>query len=155
VSTLRTADRIGGLPCSEYPAAARSARKPESKAWNHISATATMSRRGAAGGGRFDHGVVLAVSLAWSSCGAELITDNPHGDMTTHVRTVATQAFSCGCGPTSRRWVGRPGVTTVAICPFDTWRRCPDVMGRAVAEHDRPRTVAYFCGALSACGPAR
>jgi uncharacterized protein with NAD-binding domain and iron-sulfur cluster len=105
----------------------------------------------------FDH-VVLAVSLGMVELVApELVADSPEWrDMTAHVRTVATQAFQLWLRPeeSSLGWA-RPGVTTSGyVAPFDTWASMPQTLwAEEWPEHDRPHTVAYFCGALDAVWP--
>ena len=105
----------------------------------------------------FDH-VVLAVSLSMVELvAAELIEDSPEWRaMTTHIRTVATQAFQIWLGPDepSLGW-SRPGVTTSAyIPPFETWASMPQTLwAEDWPAHDRPGTVAYFCGSLAAEWP--
>ena len=111
----------------------------------------------------FDH-VVLAVSLGMVELVAqELIADSPEWrDMTTHVRTVATQAFQLWLRPdeSALGW-DSPGVTTSGyVAPFDTWASMPQTLWaeewpdarsptdrgvllrgarRGVADHRRPR----------------
>jgi uncharacterized protein with NAD-binding domain and iron-sulfur cluster len=105
----------------------------------------------------FDH-VVLAVSLGMVELVAsELIADRPEWrNMTTHLRTVATQAFQLWLRPeeSALGW-DRPGVTTSGyVAPFDTWASMPQTLwAEEWPEGDRPRTVAYFCGALDAAWP--
>jgi uncharacterized protein with NAD-binding domain and iron-sulfur cluster len=105
----------------------------------------------------FDH-VVLAVSLSMVELvAAELIEDRPEWrDMTTNIRTVATQAFQIWLGPDepSLGW-SRPGVTTSAyIPPFETWASMPQTLwAEDWPDDDRPGTVAYFCGSLDADWP--
>jgi uncharacterized protein with NAD-binding domain and iron-sulfur cluster len=105
----------------------------------------------------FDH-VVLAVSLGMLELVApELITDSPEWrDMTTHVRTVATQAFQLWLRPdeSALGWAS-PGVTTSGyVAPFDTWASMLQTLwAEEWPEHDHPRTIAYFCGALEAVWP--
>lgn len=102
--------------------------------------------------------VVLAVSLGMVELvGAELIADRPEWrDMTTHLRTVATQAFQIWLRPdeSALGW-DRPGVTTSGyVAPFDTWASMPQTLwAEDWPEDDRPRTVAYFCGALDTVSP--
>ncbi len=105
----------------------------------------------------FDH-VVLAVSVGMVGLVAdELVADQPAWrDMTTHIRTVATQAVQIWLRPDERElgW-NRRGVTTSAYRPpFETWAS----MGQTLwaedwPEHDRPATGAYFCGTLDAPWP--
>lgn len=105
----------------------------------------------------FDH-VVLAVSLGMVDIVAsELVADRPEWrEMTTRVRTVATQAFQIWLRPdeASLGWHA-PGVTVSAYePPFDTWASMPQTLW---AEDwpcaERPGTVAYFCGSLDAPWP--
>jgi uncharacterized protein with NAD-binding domain and iron-sulfur cluster len=105
----------------------------------------------------FDH-VVLATSLGMIEyVAAELIADRPEWlDMTTHLRTVATQAFQLWLRPEESLlgW-DRPGVTTSGyVAPFDTWASMPQTLWTEDWPADEsPRTVAYFCGALKAEWP--
>jgi uncharacterized protein with NAD-binding domain and iron-sulfur cluster len=105
----------------------------------------------------FDH-VVLAVSLGMVELVAtELVADRPDwAEMTTHLRTVATQAFQLWLRPeeSALGW-DRPGVTTSGyVAPFDTWASMPQTLwAEDWPDDDRPRTVAYFCGALDAAWP--
>lgn len=105
----------------------------------------------------FDH-VVLAVSLGMLPVvAAELIDDRPEWRrMTTQVRTVATQAFQIWLRPAEPAlgWHD-PGVTLSAyVPPFETWASMPQTLwAEDWPEHDRPGTVAYFCGTLDAPWP--
>jgi uncharacterized protein with NAD-binding domain and iron-sulfur cluster len=105
----------------------------------------------------FDH-VVLAVSVGMlPRVASELIADRSEWrDMTTHVRTVATQAFQI--------WLRRsepelgwhhPGATISAYQrPFETWASMPQTLwAEDWPAGDRPGTVAYFCGSLDAPWP--
>lgn len=100
----------------------------------------------------FDH-VVLAVSLGMVDIVAgELTADRPEWrEMTTQVRTVATQAFQIWLRPDEATlgW-HHPGVTSSGyVAPFDTWASMPQTLwAEDWPEDDRPGTVAYFCGAL-------
>jgi uncharacterized protein with NAD-binding domain and iron-sulfur cluster len=106
----------------------------------------------------FDH-VVLAVSLGMVDIVArELVADQPSWrDMTTQVRTVATQAFQIWLGPDepSLGWHGQPEVTTSAyLPPFETWASMEQTLwAEEWPDDDRARTVAYFCGSLGAPWP--
>ena len=105
----------------------------------------------------FDH-VVLAVSLGMVPAVArELIADRPEWrEMTTHVRTVATQAFQIWLRPTEPELGWRhPGATISAYQrPFETWASMPQTLwAEDWPETDRPGTVAYFCGGLDAPWP--
>jgi uncharacterized protein with NAD-binding domain and iron-sulfur cluster len=88
---------------------------------------------------------------------AELITDRPEWrEMTTHVRTVATQAFQLWLTPgESELGWNRPGVTTSGyVSPFDTWASMQQTLwAENWPRSSEPRTVAYFCGALNAEWP--
>jgi uncharacterized protein with NAD-binding domain and iron-sulfur cluster len=106
----------------------------------------------------FDH-VVLAVSLGIIDIVAkELVADRPSWrDMTTHVRTVATQAFQIWLrlDEPSLGWRGKPEVTTSAyLPPFETWASMAQTLWAEQWPDDDPaRTVAYFCGSLEAEWP--
>jgi uncharacterized protein with NAD-binding domain and iron-sulfur cluster len=105
----------------------------------------------------FDH-VVLAVSIGMIPVVAgELIEDRPEWrDMTTHVRTVATQAFQIWLRPDEASLgCNRPGATVSAyVPPFDTWASMPQTLwAEAWPGTDRPGAVAYFCGSLDAPWP--
>ncbi|WP_179469504.1 NAD(P)-binding protein [Mycolicibacterium vinylchloridicum] len=125
----------------------------ESHFGKRADAQTRILRRGA----DFDQ-VVLAASLGMVELVAgELIADRPEwNEMTTHVRTVATQSFQLWLRPTESAlgW-HRPGVTTSGyVSPFDTWAS----MGQTLWAEDwpaseEPHTVAYFCGALDAPWP--
>ncbi|WP_445168950.1 FAD-dependent oxidoreductase [Mycolicibacterium sp. Dal123E01] len=105
----------------------------------------------------FDH-VVLAASLSMVELVAgELIAHRPEwAEMTTHVRTVATQSFQLWLRPTESAlgW-HRPGVTTSGyVAPFDTWASMGQTLwAERWPESEEPHTVAYFCGALDAPWP--
>jgi uncharacterized protein with NAD-binding domain and iron-sulfur cluster len=105
----------------------------------------------------FDH-VVLAVSLGMVDIVAgELIADRfEWREMTTQIRTVATQAFQLWLRPdeSTLGW-HHPGVITSGyVAPFDTWASMPQTLwAEDWPEEDRPGTVAYFCGALQASRP--
>jgi uncharacterized protein with NAD-binding domain and iron-sulfur cluster len=105
----------------------------------------------------FDH-VVLAASLGMVELIAgELIADRPEWcDMTTHLRTVATQAFQLWLRPEELAlgW-DHPGVTTSGyVAPFDTWASMAQTLwAEDWPEDDRPHTVAYFCGVFDAEWP--
>jgi uncharacterized protein with NAD-binding domain and iron-sulfur cluster len=105
----------------------------------------------------FDH-VILAVSLGMVDIVAkELIADQPEWRaMTTHVRTVATQAFQLWLRPDEPAlgW-DRPGVTVSAyLRPFETWASMPQTLwAEDWPADDRPGTVAYYCGSLDAPWP--
>jgi uncharacterized protein with NAD-binding domain and iron-sulfur cluster len=106
----------------------------------------------------FDH-VVLAASLSMVELVAtELIADNRDWrDMTTHLRTVATQAFQLWLRPNESAlgW-DRPGITISGyVAGFDTWASMPQTLwAEDWPEDDRPQTAVYFCGALRAAWPA-
>ena len=105
----------------------------------------------------FDH-VVLAVSLGMVPVVAgELIADRPEWrEMTTHVRTVATQAFQIWLRPseTELGW-NHPGATISGYQrPFETWASMPQTLwAEAWPDDIRPGAVAYFCGSLDAPWP--
>ena len=105
-------------------------------------------------GEEFDH-VVLATSLGMIPIVAEeLIEDRAEWrEMTTRVRTVATQAFQIWLRPDEPAlgW-DKPGATITAYeRPFETWASMPQTLwAEDWPEEDRPGTVAYFCGGLNA-----
>ncbi|MET0757910.1 MAG: FAD-dependent oxidoreductase [Mycobacterium sp.] len=109
-------------------------------------------------GEEFDH-VVLAVSLGMIPIVAEeLIEDRAEWrEMTTRVRTVATQAFQIWLRPDEPAlgW-DKPGATITAYeRPFETWASMPQTLwAEDWPDDDRPGTVAYFCGSLDAPLPA-
>ncbi len=121
---------------------------------DHVDAATRVLRRGA----DFDH-VVLAVSLGMLPVVAgELIEDRVEWrEMTSKIRTVATQAFQLWLGPDERSlgW-DEPAVTISAyLRPFETWASMPQTLwAEDWPEHDRPRTVAYFCGTVNAPWPS-
>lgn len=124
---------------------------------SHFGTRADTETRILRHGDDFDH-VVLAASLGMVELVAgELIADRPEWkEMTTHVRTVATQSFQLWLRPTESAlgW-HRPGVTTSGyVSPFDTWASMGQTLwAERWPEHDEPHTVAYFCGALDAPWP--
>jgi len=105
----------------------------------------------------FDH-VVLAVSLGMVPIVAqEMIADRPEWqEMTSRVRTVATQAFQLWLRPDEAAlgW-HEPGVTISAyLRPFETWASMPQTLwAEDWPDDDGPSTVAYFCGSLYAPWP--
>lgn len=120
---------------------------------DHADAETRVLRRGV----DFDH-IVLAVSIGMLPVVAsELIEDRVEWrEMTSRIRTVATQAFQIWLGPDepSLGW-NEPAVTISAyIRPFETWASMPQTLwAEDWPDHDRPRTVAYFCGTLNATWP--
>jgi uncharacterized protein with NAD-binding domain and iron-sulfur cluster len=105
----------------------------------------------------FDH-IVLAVSLGMVDIVAgELVADRPEWrEMTTQVRTIATQAFQIWLRPdeASLGWKA-PGATVSAyVPPFDTWASMPQTLwAEDWPDQNRPGAVAYFCGTLQAPWP--
>jgi hypothetical protein len=99
------------------------------------------------------------VSLAMVPVVAEeLLEDSAEWrEMTSHVRTVATQAFQLWLRPDELTlgW-DRPGATVTAYHrPFETFASMPHTLwAEDWPANDRPRTVAYFCGSLNAPWPA-
>lgn len=106
----------------------------------------------------FDH-IVLAVSLGMVDVVAtELLADRTEWrEMTTHVRTVATQALQIWLRPDegSLGWHGKPEVTISAyLPPFETWASMGQTLwAEQWPDDDSPGTVAYFCGSLDAPWP--
>jgi uncharacterized protein with NAD-binding domain and iron-sulfur cluster len=123
----------------------------------HWSDRADVETRVLRRGVDFDH-VVLAVSVGILPVVAdELIEDRiDWREMTSRVRTVATQAFQLWLGPDepSLGW-HEPAVTISAyLRPFETWASMPQTLwSEDWPEHDRPGSVAYFCGTLNATWP--
>ena len=123
----------------------------------HFGTRADVETRMLRRGVDFDH-VVLAVSLGMIPIVAkELVEERSDwGDMTRHVRTVATQAFQLWLRPTEPDlgW-DQPGVTVSAYArPFETWASMPQTLWTEDwPDDDRPGTVAYFCGSLAAPWP--
>jgi uncharacterized protein with NAD-binding domain and iron-sulfur cluster len=122
--------------------------------WNDGDPAETrMLRRGA----DFDH-VVLAISVGMLPLVAKELIENrvEWREMTTRVRTVATQAFQLWLGPNEPElgWP-QPGVTITGYeRPFETWASMPQTLwAEDWPAHDRPGTVAYYCGSLSAAWP--
>lgn len=109
-------------------------------------------------GREFDH-VVLAVSLGMiPDVAGELIADRQEWrEMTTHVRTIATQALQIWLRPSESDlgW-NHPGATISAYePPFETWASMPQTLWTEDwPASDRPGAVAYFCGSLDAPWPA-
>jgi uncharacterized protein with NAD-binding domain and iron-sulfur cluster len=147
--------RIGGLPV--FPDRPLAEQLDENSTADdlesHFGRRADIETRVLRRGVDFDH-VVLAASLGMVQLvAADLIADSPQWrDMTTHVRTVATQAFQLWLRPdeSALGW-DRPGVTTSGyVRPFDTWASMPQTLwAEDWPDADHPRTVAYFCGALN------
>ncbi|MDT5326118.1 MAG: hypothetical protein QOF25_3270 [Mycobacterium sp.] len=124
---------------------------------SHFSERTDVETRVLRRGADFDH-VVLAVSLGMIPVVAgELIDHRPEWrDMTTHVRTVATQALQIWLRPDEPTlgW-DHPGATISAyLPPFETWASMPQTLwAEDWPDDDRPGTVAYFCGSLHAAWP--
>jgi uncharacterized protein with NAD-binding domain and iron-sulfur cluster len=159
VNDYQPLTRIGGLPVfPDHPLAEQldeNARVDDLE--SHFGARADVETRVLRRGVDFDH-VVLAASLGMVELvSGELIADSPQWrDMTTHLRTVATQAFQLWLRPdeSTLGW-DRPGVTTSGyVAPFDTWASMPQTLwAEQWPDDDLPHTAAYFCGALTALWP--
>ena len=150
--------RIGGLPVfPQRPLAEQLDGPARDDQESHFGERTDVETRVLRKGVDFDH-VVLATSLGMVELVAgELIADSPQWrDMTTHLRTVATQAFQLWLRPDEPTlgWP-RPGVTTSGyVAPFDTWASMPQTLwAEQWPADDQPHTVAYFCGALNALWP--
>ena len=134
------------IPCGGW-------RSLETYLSDHMDAETRVLRRGV----DFDH-VVLAVSVGMlPAVAGELIKDRPEWrEMTSRIRTVATQALQIWLRPDepSLGW-NEPAVTISAyLRPFETWASMPQTLwAEDWPDHDRPRTVAYFCGTLNATWP--
>ncbi|OBI40575.1 amine oxidase [Mycobacterium kyorinense] len=163
VSRYEPLTKVHGLPVfPNAPLAEQLAAEPspgggwhslETHWSDHADAETRVLRRGV----DFDH-VVLAVSVGMLPVvAAELIDDRVEWqEMTSRIRTVATQAFQLWLRPDepSLGW-NEPGVTISAyLRPFETWASMPQTLwAEDWPEHDRPGTVAYFCGTLNATWP--
>lgn len=158
LTTVRGLPVFPSLPLVEQlsPAAA-----PPPEGWHgletHWAERDDVEKRRLVRGVDFDH-IVLAVSVGMLPVVAkELIEDRPEWrEMTTHIRTVATQAFQLWMRPDEPAlgW-HEPGVTISAyLRPFETWASMPQTLWTEDwPEDDRPGTVAYFCGTLDAPWP--
>jgi len=154
--------RSKGLPV--FPAApvpGQLAGEHPEQDWHHLEthfgARREVGSRVLRRGTDFDD-VILAVSLGMIPVvAAELMADRREWqEMTTHVRTVATQAVQLWFRPDEPAlgW-DRPGVTVSAyLRPFETWASMPQTLwAEEWPDDDRPGTVAYFCGSLDAPWP--
>ena len=97
--------------------------------------------------------VILAVSLGMVEVVAqELIADRPEWrEMTEHVRTIATQGVQIWLRTDhSELGLAAPAITTSGyIPPIDTFASMPQTLwAEDWPAHERPQSVAYFCGAL-------
>ena len=155
VNDYQPLTRVGGLPV--FPDRPLAEQLDENSRIDdlesHFGRRTDVETRVLRRGVDFDH-VVLAASLGMLELVAgELIADSPQWrDMTTHLRTVATQAFQLWLRPdeSALGW-DRSGVTTSGyVAPFDTWASMPQTLwAEDWPDGDHPRTVAYFCGALN------
>lgn len=124
---------------------------------SHFGEREDVEKRVLRSGVDFDH-VVLAVSIGMIPIVAEeLVADRAEWrDMTTKVRTVATQAFQIWLRPAEPAlgW-DKPGATITAyLRPFETWASMPQTLwAEDWPTDDQPGTVAYFCGSLDAAWP--
>jgi uncharacterized protein with NAD-binding domain and iron-sulfur cluster len=150
--------KIGGLPVfPDRPLADQLDGNAHGDLESYFGRRADVETRVLRRGVDFDH-VVLAASLGMVELVAgELIADSSQWrDMTACLRTVATQAFQLWLRPDEPAlgW-NRPGITTSGyVAPFDTWASMPQTLwAEQWPADDRPRTVAYFCGALDAPWP--
>ena len=154
--------RSKGLPVFPgAPVAGQLAGEQSGQDWHrletHFGARRDVGTRVLRRGTDFDD-VILAVSLGLlPDVAAELVADRREWqEMTTHVRTVATQAVQLWFRPDEPAlgW-DRPGVTVSAyLRPFETWASMPQTLwAEEWPDDDRPGTVAYFCGSLNAPWP--
>lgn len=151
--------RVRGLPVfPDRPLSEQLRPRPDLETLeSHFGSRDDVETRVLRRGTDFDH-VVLAVSIGMVELVAgELIADRPEWhDMTTHLATVATQAFQLWLRPDEEQlgWT-EPGVTTSAyVAPFDTWASMPQTLWTEAWPDDaRPATSAYFCGQLMAPWP--
>jgi uncharacterized protein with NAD-binding domain and iron-sulfur cluster len=150
---------VGGLPV--FPAAPLTDQLEPGSATadleSHFGPRTDVEQRTLRRGVDFDH-VVLAVSLGMvPEVAGELIADRSEWrDLTTRVRTVATQSFQIWLRPDEAElgW-DRPGVTTSGyVAPFDTWASMPQTLwAEQWPDEHRPGSVGYFCGVLDAEWP--
>lgn len=154
VSHYEPLTRVHGLPVfpntplAEQIKPKADARHLESHFGPRDDAETRVLRRGV----DFDR-VVLAVSLGMLEVVAqELIADRPEWrEMTTRVRTIATQGLQIWLRPGhTELGLAAPAITTSGyIPPIDTFSSMPQTLwAEDWPAHDRPQTVAYFCGAL-------
>lgn len=99
--------------------------------------------------------VVFAIPVGMAAHVArELVDDRPEWHaMVTNLRSVATQAMQLWLREDEPRLGWRePGSTmTGYVKPFDTWASMPQLVdAEDWSAHDRPGTIAYFCGTLDA-----
>ncbi|MFI5509357.1 FAD-dependent oxidoreductase [Mycobacterium sp. NPDC051804] len=97
--------------------------------------------------------VVLAVSLGMVPVVAqELVDDRPEWRaMTTHVRTIGSIGLQVWLRPDHRELgMATPAITASGyVPPIDTFSSMQQTLwAEDWPAHDRPQTVAYFCGAL-------
>ena len=151
---------VRGLPVfPDRPLAEQLSSMPDCDAESHFGGRADAETRVLRRGVDFDH-VVLAVSVGIIPVIApELIADRPEWrEMTTQVRTVATQAFQIWLRPSESElgW-HHPGSTVSAyLRPFETWASMPQTLwAEDWPDTDRPGAVAYFCGSLNAPWPSK
>lgn len=106
----------------------------------------------------FDH-AVLAVSLGMVPVVAdELIKHRREWrEMVDRVETIASKGLQLWFRPDEKAlgW-NSPGVTISAYRPpFETWASMPQTLwAEAWPDHDRPGTVAYYCGVVNAEWPS-
>jgi uncharacterized protein with NAD-binding domain and iron-sulfur cluster len=152
--------RIRGLPVfpnkplAQQIQAKAGVQDAESHFGSRDDAETRVLRRGA----DFDR-VVLAVSLGMIPIVAkELIDDRPEWkDMTTQVRTIGSMGLQLWLRPDHKKLgVAVPAITTSGyIPPIDTFSSMPQTLwAEDWPAHERPQTVAYFCGALDVEWPA-
>jgi uncharacterized protein with NAD-binding domain and iron-sulfur cluster len=154
--------RVGGLPCfpsrprlDQLDAEPALAEAPlESHACTWPDAETRVLRRGE----DFDVAVFAAsIGIVPHTC-AELLADRREWRaMVEHVTTTATQAVQLWLreDEPALGW-GEPGATVSAYeQPLHTWASMPQLIdAECWPEHDRPGTIAYFCGALADTGAA-
>jgi uncharacterized protein with NAD-binding domain and iron-sulfur cluster len=97
--------------------------------------------------------VVLAVSLGMLPIVAkELIDDRPEWrDMTTQVRTIGSMGLQLWLRPDYKQLGAATSTITTSgyIPPIDTFSSMTQTLwAEDWPAHDRPQTIAYFCGAL-------
>lgn len=125
---------------------------------SHFGSRDDAERRVLCRGVDFDR-VILAVSLGIIPIVAkELIDDRPEWrEMTEHVKTIGSLGLQVWLRADAKELgIAAPAITTSGyIPPIDTFASMPQTLwAEDWPEHDRPQTVAYFCGALDVDWPA-
>jgi uncharacterized protein with NAD-binding domain and iron-sulfur cluster len=124
---------------------------------SHFGVRADAEKRVLRRGVDFDH-AVLAVSLGMvPTVAGELLRDRVEWrEMTSHVRTVATQGLQLWLRPDEKSlgWERLGATVTAYRRPFETFASMSHTLwAEDWPMNDRPRSAAYFCGSLPAPWP--